>query len=128
MAKLGPEHTSLFAGSRAKRAGREPGAGLETPNRLSAVEFVATGRQRVKFFLRSARKEARCPGQARLVPPCPLEKRFPPGAIVRVPVDGEIEAVLEIVERLPLQLALGERRIDGIAAIVAEAIGDVGDQ
>ncbi len=37
-----------------------------------------------------------------LMPPGPLKERFPPGAIVRVPVDGGIEAVLEIVERLPV--------------------------
>lgn len=49
-----------------------------------------------------------------------LEERFPPGAIVRVPVDGGLEAFLEIVERFPVQLALGKGRVDGVTAAVIE--------
>jgi hypothetical protein len=63
-----------------------------------------------------------------LMPAGPLQERFPPGAVVRVPIDGGIEALLEVVERFPLQLALGERRIDGVTAVVAEPIGHVTDQ
>ena len=62
------------------------------------------------------------------MPPSPLEERLPPGAIIGVPVDRGIEAVLEIVERFPVQLALGEGRVDGVAAIVAEAVGHEGDE
>jgi len=31
-----------------------------------------------------------------------LQERSPPGAIVLVPIDGRFEAILEVVERLPL--------------------------
>jgi hypothetical protein len=57
-----------------------------------------------------------------------LEERFPPGTVVRVPVDGGFEAFLEVVERFPLQLALGKRGIDGVTPIMAEAAGDVANQ
>ena len=62
------------------------------------------------------------------MPAGPGEERFPPGAIVCVPVDGGIKAFLEIVERFPFQLAVGKGGIDRVTAIVAEAVGDVTDQ
>ena len=43
------------------------------------------------------------------MPPSALEERFPPTAIIGVPIDRCFEAFLEIVERFPFQLALRER-------------------
>jgi hypothetical protein len=37
-----------------------------------------------------------------LMPAGPLKEWFPPGAVVRVPIDGGVEAFLEVVERFPL--------------------------
>lgn len=52
----------------------------------------------------------------------PFEKRFPPGAIIRVPGDRRLKAVLEIVQRFPVQLALRERGVDVVMARVRSGI------
>ena len=51
--------------------------------------------------------------------------RAPPGLVGHVPVDGGLEALGEVgVRRPPAQLALELGRIDGVAAVVAGAVGD----
>ena len=49
-------------------------------------------------------------------------------AVVQIPLDGLLDAVGELGLRQPAQLIVALRRIDGIAHIVALAVGDVGDQ
>ena len=51
--------------------------------------------------------------------------RAPPGLVGHVPVDGGLEALGEVgVRRPPAQLALELGRVDGVAAVVAGAVGD----
>ena len=51
--------------------------------------------------------------------------RAPPGLVGDVPVDGLLEALGEVgVRRPPAQLALELRAVDGVAAVVAGAVGD----
>ena len=51
--------------------------------------------------------------------------RAPPGLVLDVPVDGLLQAPGEVgVGRPPAQLALELRRVDGVAAVVAGAVGD----
>ncbi len=51
--------------------------------------------------------------------------RAPPGLVGHVPVDGGPEALGEVgVGRPPAQLALELRAVDGVAAVVAGAVGD----
>ena len=51
--------------------------------------------------------------------------RAPPGLVLDVPVDGGLEALGEVgVRRPPAQLALQLGRVDGVAAVVAGAVGD----
>ena len=51
--------------------------------------------------------------------------RAPPGLVGDVPVDGGLEAPGEVgVRRPPAQLALELRAVDGVAAVVAGAVGD----
>lgn len=51
--------------------------------------------------------------------------RSPPGLVGDVPVDGGLEALGEVgVRRPPAQLALELGRVDGVAAVVAGAVGD----
>ena len=51
--------------------------------------------------------------------------RAPPGLVLDVPVDGGPQALGEVgVSRPPAQLALELGRIDGVAAVVAGAVGD----
>lgn len=51
--------------------------------------------------------------------------RAPPGLVGDVPVDGLLEALGEVgVRRPPAQLALELRGVDGVAAVVAGAVGD----
>src|SRR5262249_20508763 len=57
-----------------------------------------------------------------LIPTGALEEWFPPGWIIDVPLDGLVEAFFETVERLPLQFALREGRIDRVTAIMTKAI------
>ena len=49
-------------------------------------------------------------------------------SIVYIPIDRRFEAFLEIVQRLPFQLALRKGGIDGVTAIVVETVGYVADQ
>ncbi len=50
---------------------------------------------------------------------------LPPLAVVRVPVDGGLEPPGEVgVGRPPAELALEFRAVDGVAAVVAGAVGD----
>ena len=49
----------------------------------------------------------------------------PPGLVCHVPVDGGLEPLGEVgVGRPPAELALELRRVDGVAAVVAGAVGD----
>lgn len=51
--------------------------------------------------------------------------RAPPGLVGHVPVDGGLEALGEVgVRRRPAELALQLRAVDGVAAVVAGAVGD----
>ena len=51
--------------------------------------------------------------------------RAPPGLVLDVPVDGLLQALCEVgVRRPPAQLALELRAVDGVAAVVAGAVGD----
>ena len=51
--------------------------------------------------------------------------RAPPGLVGDVPVDGLLEALGEVgVRRPPAELALELRAVDGVAAVVAGAVGD----
>ena len=51
--------------------------------------------------------------------------RAPPGLVGDVPVDGGLEALGEVgVRRPPAELALELRAVDGVAAVVAGAVGD----
>ena len=51
--------------------------------------------------------------------------RAPPGLVGDVPVDGGLEPLCEVgVRRPPAQLALELRAVDGVAAVVAGAVGD----
>ena len=51
--------------------------------------------------------------------------RAPPGLVLHVPVDRLLEPLGEVgVGRPPAQLALELRRVDGVAAVVAGAVGD----
>src|SRR6185312_828598 len=45
-----------------------------------------------------------------------------------VPVNGRGESLFERDGRAPAKLVLGLRAVDGVAAVVAQAIGDVTDQ
>ena len=51
--------------------------------------------------------------------------RAPPGLVGDIPVDGGLEALGEVgVGRPPAELALQLRAVDGVAAVVAGAVGD----
>lgn len=51
--------------------------------------------------------------------------RAPPGLVLDVPVDGGLEALGEVgVRRPPAELALELGGVDGVAAVVAGAVGD----
>ena len=51
--------------------------------------------------------------------------RAPPGLVLDVPVDGGLQALGEVgVRRPPAELALELGRVDGVAAVVAGAVGD----
>ena len=51
--------------------------------------------------------------------------RAPPGLVLDIPVDGLLQALGEVgASRPPAQLALELRAVDGVAAVVAGAVGD----
>ena len=52
----------------------------------------------------------------------------PPVTVLEVPLDGLLDAVLELRLRLPTELRVDLRRVDGVAAVVALAVGDVLDE
>ena len=52
----------------------------------------------------------------------------PPVTVLEVPLDGLLDAVLELRLRLPAELCVDLRRVDGVAAVVALAVGDVLDE
>ena len=51
-----------------------------------------------------------------------------PFLVVQIPADGLFNPFLELQARLPAQLALQLARVDGIAHVVALAVGHVGNQ
>lgn len=52
----------------------------------------------------------------------------PPVTVLEVPLDRLLDAVLEFRLRLPAELCVDLRRVDGVAAVVALAVGDVLDE
>src|SRR5437588_12576574 len=52
----------------------------------------------------------------------PLE-RLPPGAVVRVPADGLLEAAVEVDRRAPAELALDLRGVEEVAPVVPRPVG-----
>lgn len=51
--------------------------------------------------------------------------RAPPGLVGHVPVDGGLQALGKVgVRRPPAELALQLGAVDGVAAVVAGAVGD----
>ena len=52
----------------------------------------------------------------------------PPVTVLEVPLDRLLDAVLEFRLRLPTELCVDLRRVDGVAAVVALAVGDVPDE
>ena len=53
---------------------------------------------------------------------------LPPILMIEVPLDCLLDAVLEFRLRLPAELCVDLRRVDGVAAVVALAVGDVLDE
>lgn len=52
----------------------------------------------------------------------------PPVAVLEVPLDGLLDAVLELRLRLPAEFRVYLRRVDGVAAVMALTVGDVLDE
>lgn len=52
----------------------------------------------------------------------------PPVAVLEVPFDRLLDAVLKFRLRFPAELRVDLRRVDGVAAVVALAVGDVLDE
>ena len=52
----------------------------------------------------------------------------PPALVFKIPLDGLLDAVLELRLRLPAELRVDLRRVDGVATVVALAVGDVLDE
>lgn len=48
--------------------------------------------------------------------------------MVEVPADGLLNALLELEGRFPAEFALEFARVDGIAHVVPETVGDIGYQ
>ena len=98
----------------------------------TVVAGATGGPQDHPHALRSARGAPRCgmPGfgllPLGLIPGLGgLLGRAPPGLVLDVPVDGGLQALGEVgVRRPPAQLALQLGRVDGVAAVVAGAVGD----
>ena len=53
--------------------------------------------------------------------------RLPPPGVVEIPLNGLADAGLESFLRRPAQLAAQLGGVDGVASIVAGAVGDKGD-
>ena len=51
-----------------------------------------------------------------------------PLLIVQIPLDGLLDAFLELEAGFPTQFALELGGVDGITGIMAKAVGDVGDE
>ena len=58
----------------------------------------------------------------------PVDDVLPPVAVGQIPVDGLVDAVGKLRLRQPAQLVVDLGGVDGVAHIVALAVGDVGDQ
>ena len=61
-----------------------------------------------------------------LIPPGAFEQGLPPRLVMQVPVDGVGQTLFELAPRLPFQFAFREGGIDGVTAVMAEAVGDKG--
>ena len=57
-----------------------------------------------------------------------IDDMLPPSLMLEVPLDGLLDAVLEFRLRLPAELRVDLRRVDGVAAVVALAVSDVLDE
>src|SRR5262249_45970015 len=57
-----------------------------------------------------------------------LKERLPPRLIIDVPLDRRLEAFFETFARFPFQFLFRKRRIDRVATVVTEPIGDERNQ
>ena len=57
-----------------------------------------------------------------------IDDMLPPSLMLEVPLDRLFDAVLELRLRLPAKFRVDLRRVDGVAAVVALAVGDVLDE
>lgn len=57
-----------------------------------------------------------------------IDDMLPPVLVLEIPFDRLLDAVLELRLRLPAEFRVDLRRVDGVAAIVALAVGDVLDE
>ena len=57
-----------------------------------------------------------------------IDNMLPPILMSEIPSDGLLDAVLELRLRLPAELRVDLRRVDGVTAVVALAVGDVLDE
>ena len=57
-----------------------------------------------------------------------IDDMLPPSLMLEIPLDRLLDAVLELRLRLPAEFRVDLRRVDGVAAIVAFAVGDVLDE
>ena len=57
-----------------------------------------------------------------------IDDMLPPSLMLEVPLDGLLDAVLELRLRRPAEFRVDLRRVDGVAAVVALAVGDVLDE
>ena len=57
-----------------------------------------------------------------------IDDMLPPILMLKVPLDRLLDAILELRLRLPAEFRVDLRRVDGVAAVVALAVGDVLDE
>ena len=57
-----------------------------------------------------------------------IDDMLPPVLVLKIPLDRLLDAVLELRLRLPAEFRVDLRRVDGVAAVVAFAVGDVLDE
>ena len=57
-----------------------------------------------------------------------IDDMLPPSLMLEVPLDGLLDAVLELRLRFPAEFRVDFRRVDSVTAVVAFAVGDVLDE